>query len=103
MYQHTQYQQFRIPLSFHDIPEDLTINAPESVDITLHGKRVDFHYLDHDSLAVHIDASKLKKGENCIKLSEQQFFLPEPLKLLNISPSTILIFIQEKTKERNST
>jgi len=99
MHQHTESEQIKVPLSFHDIPDGIIIDAPETVDITVYGKWADFHYLDYENLAIHIDASKLKKGPNRVSLSKEYLFLPEQLTLLKSSPSTILIVVHEKIRQ----
>jgi hypothetical protein len=102
MHHTTGYQQLLVPLSFHDIPNNVVIDAPETVAITVRGNRAVFHTLDREVLVFHINASNLNKGENTIRLSDQPLFLPEQLRLLNCSPSTILVYVHDKKEVPSS-
>jgi hypothetical protein len=96
IHQQIGYEQRVIPLCFHDLPPDLLIKAPEIIQITVRGKRTDLYSLENNNLAFHIDARKLKKGNNTITLQDHQLYLPEHLTLLSCSPSTILVCVYDK-------
>ena len=102
MQQQTQYRQIAVPLCFHDMPASITIEAPEIAEITVSGKRSDFTSLDTDTLAFHIDASRLKKGDNNIPLTAYQFFLPDQIRLLSSTPSSILVYVHDKQRHTHS-
>ena len=102
MQQQTQYRQISVPLCFYDIPAYITLEAPELAEITVSGKRSDFTLLDSDTLAFHIDASILKKGNNTISLNAYQLSLPDQIKLLNCAPSSILVYVRDKQKQPHS-
>ena len=95
-----QYQslQFIVPVSFHDIPENTIISAPETVEITLRGKRNELKNIDSETICFHIDAKKLKKGNNKIIITKDHLFIPDHVSLLNSLPSTILVCMREKQK-----
>jgi len=93
------YQQIAVPISFHDIPSDFLIKAPETIEITIRGKRIDLHNLNAESLAFHINAGSLKKGKNSLSLSTDHLFLPDHVSLLNYSPSTILVYVHDKQNQ----
>jgi len=89
---HVEYHDIVIPLSFYGSKKSETIDSPHFVVASLVGKRIDCNILQKKNLTVHIDASRLEKGENRVNLYEQQLFLPESLKLLNYTPSSILVY-----------
>ena len=91
------------PICFHDLPEDVIIDAPENVEIVLRSKNLTFHEHDHENIAVHIDGQSLNKGNNSIALTEQHLFLAEHVSLLSSTPSTILVYIHEKQTEHKKT
>lgn len=99
MHEQDNYQQMNVPISFHDIPSNVIIKAPEMVEITVRGKRIDLHNLDTEALAFHIDARLLKKGNNNLSLSPDQLFLPDHVSLLNCSPSTILVYMHDEQNQ----
>jgi len=98
MHQQDVDRQVRIPISFHNIPQNMAIIAPEIAAITVRGKRIDIHALDPNTNSFHIDATSLKKGNNQLLLSADKIFLPNQVSLLNSSPSTILVYMHEKQK-----
>ena len=90
------YKQLHSQLSFHDMPATTCIKAPDSVEITVRGTESAINSIDRETLAFHIDASRLHEGENLITLTEHQLFLPERTELLTCTPSTILVYVQKK-------
>ena len=90
------FHQFSVPVCFHDVPEDISIEAPELIDIIIRGKQSELKKLKKTPLAFHVDAHQLKKGKNNIHLSKKYLFLPEQFRLLNHSPSTILVYVNKK-------
>jgi len=95
MHQQNIYRHIMVPLCFDDIPPHMSVAAPEMVEITLCGKRIDLHTIDPDTLGFHINAKSLKKGKNRLSLSADQIFLPDQVSLLNYAPSTILVYMHE--------
>lgn len=77
-----------MPLSvcFYNLPADTAINAPESISVTLAGKRRDLRALDHQHLGVHIDASRLCPGKQLITVSEKELMIPSHIKLVEYAP-----------------
>lgn len=94
---HTINIWLKMPLSFYQIPEHLTLHAPDKVDINLSGKRSDLYNLDKNKLAVHINAQKLFLGDNNLSITAETLFLPDTIKLIDYKPSNILIEVKEKT------
>lgn len=80
-----------VPLSLYDRTDALNFAAPETVTITLAGKRTYLRSLDTHALAVHINASLLHEGNNPIKINRDTLFLPDEIKLLHYSPSPCVI------------
>lgn len=87
--------QCRVPLSFNELPQHYSINAPEDITITLQGKRIDMYELDHTSLAVHRTIKKISPGKHALCLTKQDLFLPESITLLQYSPSNLSVTIKE--------
>jgi len=86
-----------MPLSFYEVPEHVTLHAPDTVAINLTGKRSDFYNLDKNKLAVHINAHKLLPGYNNISITAETLLLPDTIKLIDYKPSNILIEVKKKT------
>src|SRR5690606_9911898 len=57
-----------IPLYFSSTPHHITVNAPETVTVVLQGKRSDLYELEKESLAAHVNISKLLPGKHGIIL-----------------------------------
>lgn len=96
MYQQYIDQQIMIPVSFHNLPKDKSIIAPELVEITIRGKRADIYGIDSTTSSFHINAKSLKIGNNKIPILPDQFSLPEHISLLSCRPSTILVYMYKK-------
>lgn len=80
-----------VPLCFYNIEHNLTIDAPETIAITLEGKRELFKYGKIEMLAAHIDCMTLHEGIHRIDISSQTLFLPDYIKLIHYNPSPLLI------------
>src|SRR5436190_12042377 len=59
-----------VPLCFN-IPDNYDIIAPEKIDLTLKGKRIDLYTLDIQSLAAHITIDKLSDEKHGIIIKEK--------------------------------
>lgn len=88
---HAAVVSLSVPLCFYHVPADTHINAPESISVKLAGKRTDIRAVEHEHLAVHIDASKLQKGKNLLKITKQELLLPNSIKLVQYSPSNPMV------------
>lgn len=85
-----------VPLCFYNEAKARTINAPETLSITLSGRRNDLARLDVASLAAHIDATTLVPGPNALALTREHLFVPSSCNLVHYKPSNILISVQEE-------
>ena len=94
-YDQTVTLQINIPLCFAGTMNNYAIDAPEKIDITLKGKRADIYALDKESLAAHINTSKLLPGKHGILLTEQHLFLPKNVVLVQYKPTNLTITISE--------
>jgi len=93
----THTLQVTVPLTFYNIPEQWTISAPETIIITLLGKRNIIRSIDTAILAAHINGSILHEGTQSAILTSQQLFLPSSIKLIDWNPMPLLITITQKT------
>jgi hypothetical protein len=93
-----EHQQLTIPISFYNIPHDVVISSLEMATITVQGKRTDINTIN-TTTAFHINAQLLKKGKNRISLLADQLFLPDHVSLLSCSPSTILVYVNERSNQ----
>ena len=86
---HASVVTFSVPVCFYNMPANTHIvDAPESISITLAGKRADIRALNQEHLAVHLDASRLRNGKQPIPITEQELMLPTTgIKLVQHSPS----------------
>ena len=82
-------------LYFYNIPQSYHVNAPETVTISLEGKKKYLKLLSSEQLAIHINGQELHIGEQPLIMNEKKLFLPEIIKLVNYSPTVISIDTQE--------
>ena len=85
-----------IPLYFSSTPYQVAVKAPETITIVLQGKRSDLYGLDKESLAAHVNISKLLPGKHGIILKEYHLFLPHTITLLQYKPSNLSCTIVDK-------
>ena len=81
---HITSMTFMVPLSFYNIAT-YKIRAPETVSVTLKGHKKSFIQLA-ETLAIHINIAMLHEGDNEIRVSNQNLFLPDEIKLVKWSP-----------------
>lgn len=94
-YDQTIMLQFSVPLCFAGAIENHILHAPEKINITLKGKRTDIYALDKETLAAHVNTSKLLPGKHGILLTEQHLFLPKNVTLVQYKPANLTITISE--------
>jgi hypothetical protein len=81
----------RVPVCMYNVPSTLTLQAPETVQITLCGKRKDIKALALKDLAVHINGTQLRAGPNPVDVSPTTLFLPDQVKLVSYTPAPSII------------
>jgi hypothetical protein len=82
--------QINVPLCF-TAADNYTITAPETIAVTLQGKRSDIYALE--SLAAHINTDNFLPGKHHIILQEQHLFLPKTITLVHYTPTNLAITI----------
>ena len=85
-----------LPLSFYDVPDTIVLDAPETINVQLIGVREDLRNIDQQTVAIHCNTAAFKKGKQTISLSEQNLLLPNRVKVVNWSPSNIVVDVKEK-------
>ena len=85
-----------VPLSFYNVASDIQVNAPETIVITLRGKRAYLNHLDYGAIAFHVDGTTLQEGKNYIPLKAEQLFLPESINLLDYKQSSLVIDMHQQ-------
>lgn len=93
---HTITQEITVPLCCYQLPATRDFNAPETVTIMISGKKNQLTAINHQDLAVHIDARDLSLGNNPITITAERLFLPESIKLVHYSPAPIMITTMKK-------
>ncbi len=89
---HNQTTTVTAPLCFYgNTAHELEIQAPETVTITLRGKRRDLAGIDTTLLAIHIDTAQLREGKNGIVPAAGDLFLPETISVIHYNPLPIVV------------
>lgn len=78
-----------IPVYCYNQADNMRIDAPESIHITLKAARTFMRLIDPTSLAVHIDAHSLHEGKNYITLSNKELLLPQEISVSHYTPLLI--------------
>jgi hypothetical protein len=91
---HVISMNYTVPLCFYGNTEHITITAPETITITLAGKRSDLRALQLNELALHINADELGWGEQPLEPTTQKLFLPSSIKLVQWKPTNLSITVE---------
>lgn len=82
---------FTVPIYYYNQDnQELHINAPENINLTFKAARSFMRLIDYSSLAVHIDAQKLHKGENYVSISHKDLLLPQEIAVTHYTPLRIV-------------
>jgi len=90
-YNQLQTITLNVPLCFYGNNELYSLQAPETISLSLFGYKSDLLLIPMHDLAVHIDGKNLQAGEHHLSVSADTLFLPERIKLLHYSPSPVII------------
>lgn len=99
---HTKEVCLTVPLCFYNSNDNITCKGPENIKVHLLAKYNVLKNLDLKNLAVHIDSQKLKAPESNLHITEQDLFLPSSIKLVNYTPSNIVIKMEQKVCQTSS-
>lgn len=80
-----------VPLCFYNNEKNITIDAPESIQVMLSGKRSHLYNISSADLAIHINLNNLKSGDNYYILTDKNLFLPAEVKLTDYNPHNLMI------------
>lgn len=89
--------QVTVPLTFYNTQKKWTIEAPETISISLAGRRSPIRSLETKKLAIHVDGSTLQSGTQPITIATHQLFLPDSIKLVHYIPATITVTVTHNT------
>lgn len=87
-----------LPLLFDSTNELRSIEAPETISITITGQRQFINAIDFASLAAHFNVDNLTPGENTITLTSKNLFLPAHINLVHYEPLPLKITINDQPK-----
>lgn len=86
-----------VPLCFYgDAAQHDGINAPETVTVTLRGPRADLARITPATLAVHLEAARLRSGKNGIIIRSRDLFLPARVRVVHYNPLPLVVIKHEK-------
>lgn len=83
-------QTLTIPLYCYNQQENHTVQAPETIAITLKAPRSYMRLIDHNALAAHIDMHGLHEGKNYLCLSHKELLLPQEVTVTHYAPVKII-------------
>lgn len=88
---HMIEQSITMPIAWFDIPEGMYIQAPQSITLTIAVKRNVLKKTAAHFDAIHLSARDLAIGTHHIAITQDNFFVPDEVKLLHCSPSLISV------------
>lgn len=88
---HTTTVTVSVPLCFFDETTASLIppkNVPSSISVTLAGSKQALRSVDMRTLAAHVNAQHMRRGER-LHITEKNLFLPETITVINYSPNNL--------------
>lgn len=85
------YHTISVPVCFYNVAQNINIMAPETIDVTVAGKRQDIRALLGSSCGIHIDATTLHENTNRLSLTENNIFLPHNISMVHCNPTYVEI------------
>lgn len=79
-----------VPLCFYNSAL-CKIEAPESITVTLGGKRSHLRALNPTNIAIHIDAETITEKTTVLSIRQEHLLLPQNINLVSYSPSNPLV------------
>ncbi|MBI4697508.1 MAG: hypothetical protein HY758_00950 [Nitrospirae bacterium] len=90
-----------VPIGFKNVPPNLEIvEAPKTVSIDIEGQERILKKLRQDDVRVLLDLGSVKKGKSVLPLTSANIALPNTLTVIDISPQTAKLMIEEKIQKR---
>jgi len=90
-------QSYQANIYFYDT-QNKQITAPNSVQVVLQGSRKDIYHFNPEHLAIHLDGSTYSQNTHEIPLTKENLFLPDTIKLIDLTPSHISIHVNPTEK-----
>ena len=87
-----------VPVCFDNQSDKQIIKGPETVTVSLQGKREAFRTIDLNLLAAHINIARLSAQQSRIHLLCSHLFLPEHILLVDYSPAPIVVEMSEENE-----
>jgi len=89
---------FDIPVSFHDLPEDLVITgqSTDSIDIRVRGSRAALRNLSPAKLDYVVDVAGAKPGLSTYEVDVSRFDLPRGANVVSRSPATLEVDFERR-------
>lgn len=87
---------YTVPLTFYGKNCE-KLEADETITLRLKGYKSDFYSLDLKELAAHINSDQFIEGKNYITIHENNLFLPQSIKLLDCTPSNVVVIVKKNT------
>lgn len=94
----TVSQTYQANIYFYDT-QNKEITAPNFVHVTLQGSRKDMYHFNPQHLAIHLDGSTYDQHAQEIQLTKENLFLPDTIKLVDLTPSYISIHVNPTEKQ----
>jgi YbbR domain-containing protein len=85
----------KVPVCFFNTSDEREITAPETLQVTLSGKRKNLLKLDPKNIAIHVDAQTLIEGEQLLKPTAEQLLLPLGVQVAQWNPAHVTIEVTE--------
>jgi YbbR domain-containing protein len=91
-----------IPVCVDTTSAQHNYDVPETVHVTVTGKRSTLSTIDFDNLALHVDGQQLHEGKNPVALCSTNLFLPEQVNVVHYWPTPITVTVTPASQQSES-
>jgi diadenylate cyclase len=88
---------YTVPVDYSSLPKNYIITGEEPSEITLYllGNTIDLNRINQTQLKAVLDLSKIKPGENTLRVGENNLDLPKQVRLTKTRPAVIQLNVIE--------
>ena len=87
------------PVRFYQTPENFEVKAPEHIDILMQSSRKTLRNIDAKNTTAHINLHGFQPGDHIIHINNKNLFLPNSVKLVELTPSEFTITLTPTSVE----
>jgi YbbR domain-containing protein len=87
----TMTRTIQIPLYLYNIPENNTFITPNTIDVTIQGRRDQLYNAEYKGVAANINAEDITQPSQAVNLAASEIVLPQHITVVDYNPREIIV------------